>query len=103
MSELAAQLEKKGYVQKGRRGLELTPRGMRRIRQKALRDLYNRLKRDRFGDHPISVRGLGSERSEKTKSYEFGHASNQQVEQTPMNALHRDGPRRPIQLKTDDF
>src|SRR5207237_1098173 len=40
MSELAAQLEKKGYVQKGRRGMELTPRGMRRIGQKALRDLY---------------------------------------------------------------
>src|SRR6266851_4893866 len=61
MSELAAQLEKKGYVQRGRRGMELTPRGMRRIGQKALRDLYTRLKRDRFGDHPISVRGLGSE------------------------------------------
>src|ERR1700694_890029 len=40
MSELAAQLERKGYVQKGRRGMELTPRGMRRIGQKALRDLY---------------------------------------------------------------
>src|SRR5438874_1822205 len=65
MSELAAQLEKKGYVQEGRRGLELTPRGMRRIGQKALRDLYTRLKRDRFGDHPISVRGLGSERSDE--------------------------------------
>src|SRR6202022_3096233 len=49
MSELAAQLERKGYVQKGRRGMELTPRGMRRIGQKALRDLYTRLKRDRFG------------------------------------------------------
>src|SRR5205085_2087448 len=30
MSELAAQLERKGYVQRGRRGMELTPRGMRR-------------------------------------------------------------------------
>src|SRR6266568_1660599 len=39
MSELAAQLEEKGYVQRGRRGMELTPRGMRRIGQKALRDL----------------------------------------------------------------
>src|SRR3989442_1282692 len=48
MSELAAQLEKKGYVQKGRRGMELTPRGMRRIGQKALRDLSTRLNRDRF-------------------------------------------------------
>jgi len=90
-------------VQRGSRGMELTPRGMRRIGQKALRDLYTRLKRDRFGDHPISVRGLGSERSDETKVYEFGDAFNLQVEQTLMNALRRDGPRRPIQLKTDDF
>src|SRR3989440_8655112 len=61
MSELASQLERKGYVQRGRRGMELTPRGMRRIGQKALRDLYTRLKRDRFGDHPISGRAVRSE------------------------------------------
>src|SRR2546423_1104039 len=103
MSELASQLERKGYVQRGRRGMELTPRGMRRIGQKALRDLYTRLKRDPFCDHPISVRGLGSERSDETKVYEFGDAFNLQVEQTLMNALRRDGPRRPIQLKPDDF
>src|ERR671923_154934 len=30
MSELAAQLERRGFVERGRRGLELTPRGMRR-------------------------------------------------------------------------
>src|SRR5260370_18238188 len=75
MSELAAQLEKKGYVQRGKRGMELTPRGMRRIGQKALRDLYTRLKRDRFGDHPISVRGLGSGRSHETKAHRFRDAS----------------------------
>src|SRR5436853_7004508 len=102
MSELAAQLEKKGYVQRGKRGMELTPRGMRRIGQKALRDLYTRLKRDRFGDHPISVRGLGSELSDETKVYEFGDAFNLHVEQTLMNALRREGPERPIHLKTDD-
>src|SRR5205807_696587 len=103
MSELASQLEKKGYVQRGRRGMELTPRGMRRIGQKALRDLYTRLKRDRFGDHPISVRGLGSERSDETKVYEFGDAFNLHVEQTLMNALRREGSQQPIRLKTDDF
>ncbi|MEO6796373.1 MAG: VWA domain-containing protein [Candidatus Dormibacter sp.] len=102
MSELASQLERKGYVQKGKRGMELTPRGMRRIGQKALKDLYARLKRDRFGDHPISVRGLGSERSDDTKVYEFGDAFTLHVERTLMNALRRDAT-PPLQLKTDDF
>ena len=103
MSELAAQLERRGYVQRGRRGLELTARGMRRIGQKALRDLYSRLKRDRFGDHPIQVRGLGSERGDDTKTYEYGDAFTLQVEQTLMNALRREGPRTPVRLATDDF
>ena len=103
MNELAAQLERKGYVQRGRRGMELTARGMRRIGQKALRDLYSRLKRDRFGDHPISVRGFGSERSDETKVYEFGDAFNLEVQQTLMNALRREGPVQPVRLKTDDF
>jgi uncharacterized protein with von Willebrand factor type A (vWA) domain len=90
-------------VQSGRRGLELTARGVRRIGQKALRDLYARLKRDRFGDHPISVRGFGSEHSDETKAYEFGDAFNLQVEQTLMNALRREGPGRPVGLQIDDF
>src|SRR6266849_6172906 len=103
LSALVEELERKGYVQSGRRGMELTARGVRRIGQKALRDLYTRLKRDRFGDHPISVRGFGSERSDETKGYEFGDAFNLQVEQTLMNALRREGPGRPVHLKTDDF
>src|SRR2546423_3304510 len=103
MSELASQLERKGYVQRGRRGMELTPRGMRRIGQTALRDPELRPQRDPFCDHPISVRGLGSERSDETKVYEFGDAFNLNVEQTLMNALRREGPREPIRLKTEDF
>jgi uncharacterized protein with von Willebrand factor type A (vWA) domain len=103
LSALVEELERKGYVQSGRRGMELTARGVRRIGQKALRDLYTRLKRDRFGDHPISVRGFGSERSDETKGYEFGDAFNLQVEQTLMNALRREGPGRPVRLQTDDF
>ena len=103
LSGLVEELERKGYVQSGRRGLELTARGVRRIGQKALRDLYARLKRDRFGDHPILVRGFGSEHSDDTKAYEFGDAFNLHVEQTLMNALRREGPGRPVTLRTGDF
>ncbi len=103
VSELVAQLERKGYVQRGRRGMELTPRGVRRIGQKALRDLYARLKQDRFGDHRISLPGLGGERAEETKLYEFGDAFDLHVERTIMNALSREGPGEPVRLKTEDF
>jgi len=83
--------------------MELTPRGVRRIGQKALRDLYARLKQDRFGDHRISVPGLGGDRAEETKLYEFGDAFDLHVERTIMNALSREGPGEPVRLKTEDF
>src|SRR5206468_4256977 len=40
-------LEKAGYVERKGRRLELTPRGMRRIGQSALRDIFDQLKKTR--------------------------------------------------------
>src|SRR2546426_215028 len=42
-------LEKAGYVERKGRRLELTPRGMRRIGQSALRDIFDQLKKTRMG------------------------------------------------------
>ncbi|HET9052356.1 MAG TPA: VWA domain-containing protein [Candidatus Dormibacteraeota bacterium] len=83
-------LEQKGLVQRDGRGLQLTARGMRRIGQKALSDLFARLKRDRFGSHTLQHEGAGGERSDDTKPYEFGDPFELDVEATIMNALRRE-------------
>jgi uncharacterized protein with von Willebrand factor type A (vWA) domain len=90
LDELAARLERAGYL--GRQGdrLELTPRGSRRIGQKVLDDLFARLRRDAFGGHRVDRAGRGGEREETTKAYEFGEPFHLDLKRTLSNALTRE-------------
>src|SRR5439155_892362 len=58
-------LEKAGYVERKGRRLELTPRGMRRIGQSALRDIFDQLKKTRMGQHQLWRGGIGTDASEE--------------------------------------
>jgi len=94
LQRMTDQLEQRGLVERDEEGMRLTARGLRRIGQKALGDLFARLRRDRFGDHPISRHGQGGEREEDTKPYEFGDAFDLDVRETLMNAVQRDANSR---------
>ena len=63
-------LEKAGYVERKGRRLELTPRGMRRIGQSALRDIFDQLKKTRMGQHQLWRGGIGTDASEELKAYD---------------------------------
>ena len=89
LSRMARELEARGLVQRDGDGLRLTARGMRRIGQKALGDLFARLHRDRFGDHTLARRGQRGERADESKPYEFGDPFDLDVERTVMNAVQR--------------
>jgi uncharacterized protein with von Willebrand factor type A (vWA) domain len=104
LAQLAKALEDEGLVaQKGGR-LELTPRGLRRIGQQALADLFGRLDKDRLGGHPVADRvGVGHERTYESKPYEYGDPFNLDIERTIRNAVSRRGPGLPVQLEPDDF
>ena len=90
LDELAAQLERAGYLTRQGDRLELTPRGSRRIGQKVLDDLFARLRRDAFGGHRIDRAGRGGEREEATKPYEFGEPFHLDLKRTLANALTRE-------------
>src|SRR5260370_36206212 len=57
-------LEKAGYVERKGRRMELTPRGMRRIGQSALRDIFDQLKKTRMGQHQLWRGGGGADAAE---------------------------------------
>ena len=103
LRQLVQILEDAGYVQRTSHGLELTARGARRIGQKALMDIFGKLKRDAFGNHPVEVRGVGGERTHESKRYEFGDPFHLDLEQTMMNTLIREGPGLPLRLQPGDF
>ncbi len=90
LQRMTDRLEQRGLIERDEEGMKLTARGLRRIGQKALGDLFARLRHDRFGDHPVSRRGQGGEREEDTKPYEFGDVFDLDVRETLMNAVRRD-------------
>ncbi|MBK80858.1 MAG: VWA domain-containing protein [Gammaproteobacteria bacterium] len=104
LNELMRALEDAGYIRPGEGDRwELTPRGSRMIGQKALGEIYERLKRQSLGNHAIPEEGRFGERLEDTKPYEFGDPFHLHMPKTIRNALDREGPHTPVRLKQDDF
>jgi uncharacterized protein with von Willebrand factor type A (vWA) domain len=103
LGQLARQLRGDGLVEQREGRLRLTPRGLRRIGDQALSDLYSRLATDRVGQHPVGTAGAGHERAGETKAYEWGDPFNLSIERTVRNAVARHGPGTPIELSPADF
>ncbi|HZN15040.1 MAG TPA: hypothetical protein VFB78_12260 [Acidimicrobiales bacterium] len=103
LAELAKMLEEAGLIEQKEGRFELTPRGMRKIGQNALADLFARLAKDRLGKHEQDRAGVGHERSYDTKPYEFGDPFNLNIERTVRNAIRRQGGGTPVRLSPDDF
>ena len=95
-------LEEGGYVVDRGDHFELTPRGVRRIGQLALRDIYRQLKRDAVGRHSIRRRGSQELVTEESRPYVQGDALNLNMIQTLKNALMNDGG-VPLRLRPSDF
>jgi len=103
LQQITKVLEEAGYIQKNGSAYELTPRGTRKIGQKALQDIFAHLKKDSFGKHPIQAHGHGGDRTDDSKIYEFGDTFLLDIKQTLMNSVQREGQGTPIQLKPIDF
>jgi len=103
LKELMKTLEEAGYIQKKGNRWELTARGIRKIGQKALQDIFNKMKRDGFGRHVSPFRGVGGERTDESKEYQFGDAFLLDLKKTLMNSVHRNGVGTPVRLAKEDF
>jgi uncharacterized protein with von Willebrand factor type A (vWA) domain len=92
-----------GLIDQREGRFELTPKGIRRIGQQALADLFDQLDEDRVGTHRTSWTGQGHDREEITKPYEFGDPFNLDLSRTVHNAVRRAGSGLPVRLTPDDF
>ena len=102
LDRLRQLLKDAGYVT-GDDNLELTARGIRRIGQKALREVFVHLKKDRNGNHDLDTRGAGGDLLAETKPYEFGDPFQLDLQTTVKNAVVRGGPQVPVKISTQDF
>jgi uncharacterized protein with von Willebrand factor type A (vWA) domain len=96
-------LEEEGYIIRTGHGMRLTPKGMRKIGDKALREIFHMLNKNRWGDHSTSARGSQGEQLEQTKAYEFGDPLNVNISETLMNALESGNRGVPVRLRPEDF
>src|SRR2546423_3232691 len=103
LARLARMLEEAGLIDQRDGRYELTPKGLRRIGQRALSELFSRLTKDRLGGHKVERSGTGHERGNDHKPYEFGDPFALNVEQTVRNALRRQGAGTPVRLEPADF
>lgn len=95
-------LQESGYmVQKGDH-TQLSPKGVRRIGQLALRDIYQGLLKDRSGGHVIDHRGVTEIRPDEVKPYSYGDPLNLNLVGTLKHALTR-RPGVPLELSPGDF
>ena len=104
-------LEVEGYIEKLGAKYVLTPKGMRKIGQRALQDIFASLTRDALGNHETHFRGNGINLLlEESKPYQFGDPFHLNLSRTLMNTLGRQvlSSRRPrngrlLDLRPDDF
>ncbi len=102
MSEITRMLTDAGLVEQREGRMELTPKGLRRLGQNALAQLFRKLDRDQLGRHEMDRNGAGHERTYSTKPYEWGDPFNLHIEKTIRNAIVR-GERAPVRLAPEDF
>ncbi len=103
LAKLARKLIDAGLMDQKEGRLELTPRGLRKIGQNALSDLFSKLIKDRMGRHAVDRVGIGHERTFDTKPYEWGDPFNLSIERTVRNAVTRSGAGTPVRLTPEDF
>jgi uncharacterized protein with von Willebrand factor type A (vWA) domain len=103
LAELTEMLKEAGLIEQKEGRLELTPKGLRKIGSNALRDLFDKLAKDKVGQHQMDRLGQGHERTYETKQYEYGDPFNLDLHRTIRNALRRSGPGTPVRLSPDDF
>ncbi len=102
LREMMGMLAKAGYVTTRDRRFQLSPKGVRKIGQLALRDIYQGLLRDRAGGHRVDHRGIAEQKPDETRPYQYGDSTPLDLVATLKKALRRQ-PSVPLQLAPEDF
>src|SRR6266536_942030 len=101
--EIERALEQAGLVTRTGGRLQVTPKGARKLGERALVRLFDQLKRDREGAHDARRAGGQAEPTGATRPWRFGDAGAIAVQKTVFNALVREGPSPRPRLHPQDF
>ena len=104
LRQLAERAVEEGLLRESEDGShEFTARGIRKIGEKALAEIFGYLRRTYTGRHNARVRGRGGEPTEVTRPYQYGDEFNVDLRRTVQSAVMRSGNNVPVRLEADDF
>jgi len=95
-------LQNMGFIHRSEEGWDLTARAIRRIGQRALKDIYAGVHKDAFGSHETRHRGIGMPLPDSPKPYEYGEPMNVDLKATLMAALERNAAEAPLVAPGED-
>ena len=103
LKQIERMLEEAGLLRRSRGRLEVTPRGARKLGERALTQIFEDLRRDREGSHESRDAGGLAEPTGATRPWNFGDHGPLAVQRTVFNAVTRSKPGEPVRLAPDDF
>ena len=102
LKEIERALERAGLVSRERGRLEVTPKGARKMGERALVRVFEHLRRDREGVHEAREAGGLAEPTGSTRPWRFGDSGQIAVQRSVFNAVGRGGPGERVRLEPDD-
>ena len=104
LKEIERLLQEAGMIAREGGRLQLTPRGIRKLGERALMTVFERLDLDRAGGHEIRDAGGSGEPTGQSRAWRFGDPFRIDLQSTVTNAVLREGPTRgKLRLAPDDF
>ncbi len=103
LKQVERALEQAGLVTRRNGRLEITPKGARKLGERALVRVFERLRRDREGTHEVREAGGLAEPTGSTRPWQFGDSGQVAVQRTVFNAVVRGGGATPLRLAPSDF
>ncbi|WP_422926558.1 VWA domain-containing protein [Singulisphaera sp. PoT] len=105
MPDILDKIQQQGLIEKDEEGKwQVTPKGVRRIQENALTNLFQTFQRDAVGKHDTPQKGEGTIRLEDSRPYVYGDTlANLDLHETLKNAMVRQGGGTPLRLKYEDY
>jgi uncharacterized protein with von Willebrand factor type A (vWA) domain len=104
LKRIERELERSGLLARRAGQLSVTPKGARKLGERALIRIFERLRQDREATHEAREAGGLAEPTGSTRPWHFGDSGPIAVQRTVFNAIVRGGAGiRPVRLAPDDF
>ncbi len=104
LRQIERTLQEAGLVSRSDGRLELTPRGVRKLGERALARVFEQLTLDQPGSHDVTRAGGDGDLTGSTRPWQFGDAFRLDLRKTVHNAVLRQGPTTGrVHLAPSDF